>query len=219
MGEEEKEIKQYSQDNSGTPPENQDRKKTDKHWIHPKWLRIVLKTFMWFVLSLIFLAILIPILLYIPPVQTFVKDIACNVVEKSTGMKIGIDKFRLKWPADVSLNGVTIIESSGDTMVYAKEVIADVKLAPLFKLDVDINEVKLEEAGLRIMSPDSSMLLKLRANLISIDDKSSIDIRKLIIDLNKVKVEGADLNLNMDIWKKKKYSIRFNSIRFKDSLA
>lgn len=141
--------------------------------------------------------------MYVPPVQTFVKNIACNVVEKSTGMKIGIDRFRLKWPLDVALDGVTVVEATGDTMVYAKEVIADVKLAPLFKLDVDINELKLEEAGIRILSADSSMLLKLRAGLIEIDDKSSVDIKTMTIDVNKIRIKRADLSLDMDVWKKK----------------
>lgn len=177
-------------------------KKLKKHWIHPKWLRILLKTFMWVIIGVICLVIIIPFLLYVPPIQTFVKDIACNVVEKSTGLKIGIDRFRLKWPVDVALDGVTIIEATGDTMVYAKEVIADVKLAPLFKLDVDINDLKLEEAGIRIMSPDSSMSLKLKANLIEIDDKSSVDIKTLTVDINKLLIRQADLSIDMDVWRK-----------------
>lgn len=174
-----------------------------KHWIHPKWLRIVLKTFMWIIIGVVGIAILIPFLLYVPPVQTFIKDVASNVVEKSTGMKIGIDRFRLKWPVKVALDGVTIVEATGDTMVYAKEVIADVKLAPLFKLDVDIEDLKLEEAGIRIMAPDSSMLLKLKAQLIEIDDKSSVDIKTMNVDINQLMIRDADLSLNMDVWKKK----------------
>lgn len=198
MEENKEEINQGS-----APQEKETEKKIKKHWIHPKWLRIVLKTIMWVILSVIFLAILIPILLYVPPVQTFVKNVACNVVEKSTGMKIGIERFRLKWPADVALDGVTIVEATGDTMVYAKEVIADVKLAPLFKLDVDIEDLKLEEAGIRIMAPDSSMLLKLKAQLIEIDDKSSVDIKTMTVDINRLLIRDADLSLNMDVWAKK----------------
>ena len=172
-----------------------------KHWIHITWLRRLLKTLMWIIISVVSLAIIVPVLLYIPPVQTAVKNIATSIVEKSTGMRIGIDRFRLKWPLDVTLDGVTIVEATGDTMVYAKEVVADIKLAPLFKLDVDINELKMVDAGLRILSPDSSMLMKLRANYISVDDKSSVDIKKLLIDINQVVVKGADLNLVMNVWK------------------
>ena len=186
-----------------TPEQPEVTKKQKKHWIHPTWLRIVLKTLMWIIISVVCIAIIVPFLLYVPPIQTFIKNVACNAVEKSTGMKIGIDRFRLKWPVDVALDGVTIVEATGDTMVYAKEVIADVKLAPLFKLDVDIEELKLEDAGIRIMSPDSSMLLKLKAGLIEIDDKSSVDIKTLTVNVNKLLIQKADLSLDMDVWKKK----------------
>lgn len=177
----------------------QEAPKTKKHWIHPKWLRIVLKVFMWIIIAII----IIPFLLYIPPVQTFVKNIAVDIVHKTTGMKIEIDRFRLKWPLDLALDGVNIIEASGDTMVFAKEVVADVKLAPLFKLDVDINDIQLEEAGIRIMSPDSSMLLKLKANLIEVAGGSSVDIKTMDIDISDVLVKQCNLQLMMDVWKKK----------------
>ena len=68
-----------------------------KHMIRPTWLRRSVKT-----LSVILLVILlIPVLLYIPPVQKFAVKIASDLIEKSTGMKIGIGKFRLYFPLDV----------------------------------------------------------------------------------------------------------------------
>lgn len=175
-------------------------KPVKKHLIKVKWLRITLKTLMWIIIGII----LIPVLIYIPPVQTLVKNIALKEVAKSTGMKIEIDRFRLKWPLDVSLQGVSVVEASGDTMVYAKEVIADVKLTPLFKLDVDINRLELVDAGFRMMAPDSSMLLKVKAGFIDIDDKSSVDIKTLDINLNKVVLKDGDLSMVMDVWKQKK---------------
>ncbi len=167
--------------------------------IRPKWLRVALKTLVW----LIGFIILIPVLLYIPPVQTFVKNIACNVVYKSTGMKIGIDKFRLKWPVDVSLEGVTVIEATGDTMVYAKEVLADVRLMPLLKLDVDINRLSLFDGYYRMVSPDSSMILKVRAGMLEVDDRSSANIATSEILLNKANLKDGTLSLYMNVWKQK----------------
>ena len=174
-------------------------KKGKHHLIKIKWLRITLKTIMWIIIGVL----IIPILIYIPPVQTFVKDIASGIVYKSTGMKVNIGQFRLKWPLDVSLKNVNVIEATGDTMVYAKEVIADVKLAPLFKLDVDVNELKLVDAGFRMLSPDSSLLLKIKAGELVVDDKSSVDIKTMDIDLNKVRLSDGNLSLVMDVWKKK----------------
>lgn len=204
--------------NSSENNEGMGGKKKNKHLIHPTWLRIVLKTFMWIIIAVL----LIPVLLYVPPVQTFVKNIACNVVKKSTGMDISIGTFRLKWPLDVSLKDVTVLEATGDTMVNAKEVIADVKMAPLFKLDVDINELKLIEGYYRMVSPDSSMILKVRAGLLEVDDQSSANIKTGEINLNKARLQNGNLSLLMDVWKQQQtpkdstaipFVIRANDLR------
>lgn len=175
-------------------------KKRKTHLIRPAWLRIPLKIIMW----IIIIVLLIPVLLYVPPVQTFVKNVACNTVKKSTGMDIAIGRFRLKWPLDVSLKDVVVLEATGDTMVAAKEVIADVKMVPLLKLDVDINELKLIDGYYRMVSPDSSMILKVRAGMLEVDSESSANIKTGEINLNKALLQNGDLSLVMDVWKQQK---------------
>ena len=185
-------------------------KKAKRHLIRSKWLRLPLKALFWVLIVIL----LIPVLLYMPPVQTFVKNIACDMVYKSTGMKIGIDMFRLKWPVDVSLKGVTVLEASGDTMVYAREAIADVKLLPLLRLDVQINRLDLLDGFYRMVSPDSSMILKVRAKELTVDDKSSADMASSRIMLNKAKLRGGDLSLFMDVWKQKPSPVDSTSTPF-----
>lgn len=175
------------------PNDEAPKKKKKGH----RWLRITLRV----LLCLIILILLIPVLLYVPPVQTFVKNVACNMVHKSTGMDISIDKFRLKWPVDLSLQGVTIVEATGDTMVNAREVIADVKLMPLLNLDVQIKRLSLLDGYYRMLSPDSSMLLKLNAGLLTVDDQSSADMRDMRIVLNKALLKDGKVSLFMDVWK------------------
>ena len=48
------------------PEEKAVANKEKRHLIRPKWLRIILKTFFWIIVAIL----LIPVLLYIPPVQT-----------------------------------------------------------------------------------------------------------------------------------------------------
>ncbi|MDE6534358.1 MAG: translocation/assembly module TamB [Muribaculaceae bacterium] len=193
------------EDDDKTAPESnaseaKETAKTGKrHMIKPRWLRIILKTFFWIIVSLL----LVPVLLYVPPVQTFVKNVACDMVYKSTGMRVDIGKFRLKWPVDVSLQGVTVLEASGDTMVNAREVIADVKLMPLFKLDVKVNRLRLLDGYYRMVSPDSSMILKINAGLLDVDDKSSVDIASSRILINKAYLRGGNVSLFMNVWKQK----------------
>ena len=193
------------EDDDKTAPESnaseaKETAKTGKrHMIKPRWLRIILKTFFWIIVSLL----LVPVLLYVPPVQTFVKNVACDMVYKSTGMRVDIGKFRLKWPVDVSLQEVTVLEASGDTMVNAREVIADVRMTPLFRLDVKVNRLRLIDGYYRMVSPDSSMILKINAGLLDVDDKSSVDIASSRILITKAYLRGGNVSLFMNVWKQK----------------
>ncbi len=173
--------------------------KKKRHLIKPTWLRRTLKT----LLGIIIVVLLIPVALYIPPVQTLVKNIACNVVRKSTGMDINIDRFRLRWPLDVELQGVSVVEATGDTMVRAKRAIADVKLLPLLGLDVQLNRLQLIEGYYRMVSPDSSMVMTINAGMLDVDDKSSANIKTSEILLNKAMLSDGRVSLYMDVWKKK----------------
>ncbi|MBD5204739.1 MAG: hypothetical protein HDS82_07765 [Bacteroidales bacterium] len=169
-----------------------------RHLIHPTWLRRTLKTLG----VLILLILAIPVALYIPPVQTMVKNIACDAVKKSTGMAINIDLFRLRWPLDIELKGVSVVEAAGDTMVKAGSAIADVKLLPLLKLDVQLNRLRLLDGYYRMVSPDSSMILTIDAGMLDIDDKSSANIKSSEIILNKALLRDGKVSLYMDVWKK-----------------
>ncbi len=183
-----------------TIPEDQNNTpapKTKKHLIRNAWIRRPLKV----IGAIIIFILLIPVLLYLPPVQDFAVKTATKMVADKTGMKIGIDKLRLKFPVNLSLSGVSVIEASGDTMVMAREALLDVKLRPLIGLDVQIKRLRLRDGYYRMLSPDSSMLMTIKAGLLEVDDKSSANIRTSEISLNEAKLRDGEITLNMDVWK------------------
>lgn len=170
-----------------------------RHLIRPKWLRITLKTLMWLVIVLL----CIPVLLYLPPVQTWVVGLAEDMVNKSTGMEVRVGKFRLSFPLRVHLQDVYVLTAPRDTMVRAGEAIVDVKMLPLLKLDVRVNRLELTDGYYRMVSPDSSMILSVKAGHLTVDDKSSVDISRSRILLNKVRMSKGRVALYMNVWKKK----------------
>lgn len=188
-------------DNSQESNENNEnqkpKKKPKKHLIKNKWIRIPLKV----LAGIILFILIIPVLLYIPPIQTAIKNLACNIVGNSTGMTISIDKFRLKFPLDVTLDGVTVLDVNKDTMVNARQLIADVRLLPLLKLDVKVNKLELLDGYYRMVSPDSSMILGIRAGLLRVDDRSSVNIKSSDIHLHKTLLQDGKLSLYMNVWK------------------
>lgn len=185
-----------AEDSSPEVPGDAPKKK--RHLIRPTWLRRTLKT----LLGIFIFLLLIPVLIYVPFVQDLLVKVASDVVYDSTGMKIGIGKFRLGFPLDVKLDDVYVIEAQGDTMVKARQAIADVKLLPLLKLDVQLNKLQLHDGYYRMLSADSSMLLTVKAGFLEVDDKSSANISKSQILLNKTRLRDGKLSLYMDVWKK-----------------
>lgn len=175
------------------------KKQNKKHKIRPAWLRITLKTLMWIVI----VVLCIPVLLYIPPIQRLVIDVAEKVVKDSTGMEISVGQFRLKFPLDVSLRDVYVLTTERDTMASVGEAIADVKLLPLLQLDLKVNKLTLDEGYYRMVSPDSSMIMSIRAGHLEVDSRSSVNIGKSEINLNKVYLRDGALSLLMDVWKQK----------------
>lgn len=159
-----------------------------------KWCRRIIIS----LLCLLVFVLAIPVLIYLPPVQDFLINSVTKIVADKTGMKIGIEKFRLKYPLDVSLQNLSIIEASGDTMVTANEAVVNVKLLPLLHLDAQVNELKLVDAYYRMLSPDSSMLMTINAGMLKVDDKSSANIATSTIDLNEASLKDGRISLVMD---------------------
>lgn len=164
-------------------------------------LPLALRIPLWIVGIIVGIIILLPVMLYIPPVQDFIVSVASDIVKKETGMDVEIERMRLKFPLDVSLQGVRVIEASGDTMVMAREAIADVKLLPLLGLDVKLNRLSLHEGFYRMVSPDSSMIMRIRAGLLEVEPPANVNIKNSEIALDKAKLKDGDISLYMNVWK------------------
>lgn len=173
-------------------PEN-----TKRH--RPKWIGVALKVLLWLLIAIVVL----PFTLYIPPIQKLAVGLACGIVKSSTGMDVQINRFRLKFPLDLDLQGLTVLDQHADTMISAREAIVGVKPLPLLRLDIKVKKLKLIDGYYRMVSPDSSMVLSVRAKEMNADDKSSIDLKLNKINLHKADITDGSLSLFMDVWRQK----------------
>ena len=94
-----------------------------------KTLHRIGKIASWTLGIVILLIIALPLALYIPWVQNKAKDIACHYVKEKTGMDLQIGKILIKFPLDLSLDDMQLLDENGDTMIVAKNFTANV--APL----------------------------------------------------------------------------------------
>ena len=109
--------------------------------------------------AVVLVLVLLPMLLYIPFIQNYAKNIACEQVSEATGWDVSVERILLKFPLDLSVDGVLVLDEQRDTMILAENLLLDVKLLPLFKLDVEVEDAQLLRAQYRMVSEDSSMVL------------------------------------------------------------
>lgn len=115
-----------------------------------KVMRRLLKFLIWLCLLPLVLAGVVSVLLYIPPVQDMAVRIASSYVGEATGMKIGIERIRLKFPIDLSVEGVEILSANtpNDTILLLDELRVSIRPRPLLDKEVLIDGVDL--SGVRV---------------------------------------------------------------------
>lgn len=156
----------------------------------------IIKISAWIIGIIIGLPLLIAIMLYIPPVQNWAVDFACRQIGKSTGMTIDIGYLRLKFPLNLSVDDVLVIESSGDTMATADNAELRVAMLPLLRGDIALEGLSAKSVFYQLGNADSTMWL--RANLDKADiDNGNMNFSRGSIDVGNALVDGGRVTLIM----------------------
>ena len=91
------------------------------------------------------LFLLTAILLYLPPVQTWIKNVVAGSLSKEMNMDISIGRVRLAFPIDFVLDDALAI-SGRDTVVAAGHVRLDVRFLPLLEGKAEVEALELWKA-------------------------------------------------------------------------
>lgn len=106
-----------------------------------KWIKWV----SWIILTPIILFVILMVLLYIPPVQNLLRREATAYASKATGMQIQVERIDLRFPLNLLVRGVEVIQQP-DTLLSLQSLNVRVQALPLFKGNVEIDEVTLRQA-------------------------------------------------------------------------
>ena len=115
------------------------------------WLKVLL----WVIATPIILFALAMVLLYVPPVQNFLRRQVTSIASEAAGMDIAVDRIDLRFPLDLLVRGVTVaLPDSTDTLQQPDTLLTlaslDVRIQalPLLHGAVEIDEVTLKDATL-----------------------------------------------------------------------
>ena len=83
-----------------------------------KWLKWVV----WILLTPIILFVILMVLLYIPPAQNLIRKQATAIASEATGMDISVERIDLRFPLNLLVRGVQVIQPiQADKQIRSEE--------------------------------------------------------------------------------------------------
>lgn len=151
-----------------------------------KWVGIVL-------LTPIILFIILFTLLYVPPIQNYLRGIATEYASEATGMKIGIERISLSFPLNLVVKGVDVVQEQ-DTLLSLKQLTVKVQMLPLIRKDVQVDGIELKDVRVNSMNLVEGM--KVQGSLGDLFIEShGINLGKEDATINKISLADADIKL------------------------
>ena len=94
------------------------------------------------------LVLLALVLLYLPPVQRFAKDKAAAYAATTLGMDVSVGRVSLRFPLSLVVADAYVSDDV-DTVLYVRELVVDIPLAPLLRQCVEVDAVELHDAKVK----------------------------------------------------------------------
>lgn len=162
------------------------------------WLRIAL----WVLLTPLALFILLMVLLYVPPVQDFIRRQATRIASEATGMQISVDRIDLRFPLNLLVRGACVVQPADsvagivapDTLLQVGSLDVQVQAWPLIRGQVEIDGITLEQV--RVNSSNLIEGMQVRGGLGRFYLKShGIDLLEEAVTLNDVELSDTHVDV------------------------
>lgn len=147
------------------------------------------------------LLIIIFLLFYFPPFQNWAVRQVASYASEQTGMNIHVDRVRLQFPLDLSVEGFKVIKPNdsiphlNDTVADVRKLVADVKLLPLLRSEVDINSLAFNQMKVNTDGLIHSARIKGEVGCLFLSDANKVNWKSEIVDVTKLNLEQAKLDI------------------------
>lgn len=107
-----------------------------------KWIKWV----SWIILTPILLFVVLMILLYVPPVQNFLRKQATAYASQASGMQINVGRIDLRFPLNLLVRDVEVIQVP-DTLLTLASLNVHVQAMPLFKGKIEVDDITIQRVA------------------------------------------------------------------------
>jgi translocation and assembly module TamB len=149
------------------------------------------------------LFLIIVISLQFTAVQNLITGRLTSWLSSETGTVISIDRVAIRFPKSIGLRGVYAEDENGDTLLYAGNIFANIRMTSLLQNKVLITSLELDELTARVIrqQPDSVFNFQFIADAFASDEdidtpdsdqESSFEFRINNINLNNINILFED---------------------------
>ncbi len=109
------------------------------------WRRVARRALGWLVVLPLSLALLLVVLLYLPPVQDLVRGRAVRMLTERIGARVELEGLHLGFPLAVQLEGLHVADDRGDTLIHAGLIRTSADLGELLHGHIALGLVRLKD--------------------------------------------------------------------------
>lgn len=136
-------------------------------------------------------------LLYVPPVQRWAVGLATDYAARQTGFDITIDGVRIRFPLDVELQGLCVVDPPSDTLLCVENAIVDLDLVRLPLGHIGVEGIELRRGFIDTHSLIASTHVRghLERLALQADD---LNLRKSSITINNTEIDDCDVAITLN---------------------
>ncbi len=153
-----------------------------------------MKALKWTAIAVIGVALLLPVLLYMPPVQDFAVGKALDMLNSKGDMNIRLGKLRLTFPLELSIDSLSMTTPGME--IAASHAGMSVGVLPLLTGKVNAGLIGVKDAVVNIGTPDSSLYMRARLDRAGVRD-ASVSLRSKEIGIGLLTASGGNVELTI----------------------
>lgn len=163
---------------------------------------------MWIIGIVLVFAFSIFLLLQVPTVQGFVKDIAVNYLSKKLQTKVQLARLYIDFPSSIELDSLYVQDRQGDTLVYSHKLYVETSMLEILSGNIEIKQLTVDHftANVNRTLPDTTfnfdfIMRAFSSDKPSVPDTSSSSTRFSIhdIDLSHIHLKYNDVVTGNDV--------------------
>lgn len=145
-------------------------------------------------LAIFIFVIVVVFLLYLPPVQNFLRRQLVSYVSERYDGEVRLGKLKLGFPLKLEIQDVFLGRTGTDTLVAADTVLLHVGLSGIWKGNVSVDELRLNGGKLAIANDSSGMQLQVDVAKLTLRARE-VDWRERRITAGYIRLSDGNVNM------------------------